>query len=94
MTDAELLAKVKTGLFGTAQGAWRDDMLLVYVDEVKEFMKDAGVPDSVILSESAVGCIMMGVSDLWNYNSGGVKFSQYFIHRVTQLTAATGSDET
>lgn len=90
MTDAELLTKVKLGLFGSASGAWRDDMLQVYVDEVREFMKDAGVPESVITSDAAVGCIMMGVSDLWNYNSGGVKFSEYFNKRVMQLAAGSG----
>ena len=92
MTDAELLTKVKTGLFGNAQGNWRDDMLSVYVGEVLEFMKDAGVSEIVATSDAAVGCIMMGVSDLWNYNSGGVKFSDYFIKRVIQLAAVTGSD--
>ena len=78
MTDAELLTKVKLGLFGSASGTWRDDMLQV-------FMKDAGVPETVISSNAAVGCIVLGVSDLWNYNSGGVKFSDYFNKRVIQL---------
>lgn len=96
MTDAELLTKVKTGLFGNAQGAWRDDMLQVYIDEVREFMKDAGVSETVVSSEAAIGCIVMGVSDLWNYNSGGVKFSDYFQKRVIQLAVRvkTESDST
>lgn len=85
MTDAELLAKVKLGLFGSASGTWRDDMLQVFIDEVREFMKDAGVSETIISSDAAIGCIVLGVSDLWNYNSGGVKFSDYFQKRVIQL---------
>ena len=85
MTDAELLTKVKLGLFGSASGTWRDDMLQVFIDEVRAFMKDAGVPETVISSNAAVGCIVLGVSDLWNYNSSGVKFSDYFNKRVIQL---------
>lgn len=89
MTDAELLEKVKVGLFGHSNGGtWRDGMLTVYMGEVKAFMLDAGVPDDVIHSEASVGCIMMGVNDLWNYQGGAVKFSPYFEKRVIQL--ATG----
>lgn len=94
MTDAELLVKVKTGLFGSAVGTWRDDMMQVYIDEVKAFMRDAGVPEDVILNDASVGCIMMGVSDLWNYQSGDVKFSQYFQQRVIQLATRSGGEAT
>lgn len=90
MTDAELLAKVKISLFGSVAGAWRDDMLLNYIAEVKAFMADAGVPASVIESEAAVGVIVTGVNDLWNYSSGGVKLSPYFIQRVIQMSAGPG----
>ena len=95
MTDAELLRKVKIGLFGSDAGEWRDEMLQVFVDEVKNFMKDAGVSESVINSDASVGCIMLGVNDLWNYSSGGVKLSDYFKKRVIQLACIGGdSDET
>lgn len=87
MTDAELTSKVKIMMFGSDQGNWRDDMINGYIAEVKEYMLDAGVPDAVLHSEKALGCIVMGVNDLWNYTSGGVKFSQYFDRRVTQLAS-------
>ena len=90
MTDAELLNKVKIGLFGSASGNWRDEILQVYIDEVKAFMLDAGVPKAVIDSEASVGCILTGVNDLWNYSSGGVKFSEYFRQRVIQLSCGDG----
>ena len=91
MTDAELLIKVKTAIFGSASGEWRDATLQVYIDEVKAFMKDAGVSENVINSEASVGCIVMGVNDLWNYASGGVKLYDYFKMRVTQLAMGGGN---
>lgn len=95
MADAKMAAytvldKVKIGLFGTTEGAWRDEMLRVYIDEVAAFMRDAGVPDHVIQSDVAYGCILMGVNDLWNYQGGSVKFSKYFEQRVIQLATGNG----
>lgn len=87
MTDAELLSKVKIGMFGTDQGAWRDAVLLGHIAEVKDYMLEAGVPESILNSEKAVGCITIGVSDLWNYTSGGVRLSEYFDRRVIQLAS-------
>lgn len=92
MTDNEILNKVKTSLFGTATGSFRDDLLRIYINEVKDFMKNAGVSNDVIMSEKSVGVIALGVNDLWNYQAGGVKLSQYFIQRVIQL--ADESEET
>lgn len=83
MTDAELLAKIKNGLGIT--GTYQDATLTVYVDEVKAFMLSAGVKASVINSPAAVGCIMRGVADLWNYGSGNASLSQYFTQRLIQL---------
>ena len=87
MTDAEMLNQVKIGLFGTADGNWRDAMLMVFINEIKAFMLDAGVPEEKIMSDASVGCFLMGVNDLWNYQSGGAKFSKYFEQRVTQLAS-------
>ncbi len=86
MTDAQILTTVKQMLFGTDAGTFRDDLLTAYINEVKDFMRNAGVAESVISSDSAVGIIAIGVSDLWNYQAGGVKLSEYFTQRVIQLT--------
>lgn len=94
MTDAELLEKVKIGLFGTAQGTFRDELLTVYIAEVKQFMLDAGVPADTVNGEASVGCIMIGVNDIWNYSAGGTRLSEYFCQRVVQLAAGGGSSET
>lgn len=83
MTDAELLAKIKNGLGIT--GTFQDATLTVYVDEVKAFMRSAGVDNAVINSTASVGCIMRGVADLWNYGSGNATFSENFRMRLLQL---------
>lgn len=87
MADTTLLTKIKNGLGIT--GNYQDATLTVYVDEVKEFMKSAGVHQSVIDSEVSVGCIMRGVADLWNYGSGNASFSDYFRMRLIQLKSIT-----
>jgi hypothetical protein len=88
MTDAETLAKIKTGLGITSD--YQDDLLQIYIDDVKEFMRDAGVPAGVVSSAAAVGCILRGVADLWTYGSGTAHFSEYFKHRVVQLVYRSG----
>lgn len=87
MTDTELLTKIKAGLGIT--GTFQDDTLTVYIDEVKAFMRSAGVPDDVIESEKATGCIMRGVADLWNYGAGNATLSEYFRYRLLQLRVDT-----
>lgn len=88
MTNAELLTKLKSGLGIT--GTYQDDTLQVYIDEVKSFMASAGVKQSVIESEAAVGCIIRGVADLWNYGSGSANLSPYFVQRLIQLSIKQG----
>lgn len=61
---------------------YQDDTLQVYMDEVVEFIKDAGVSSANITT----GVVARGVSDLWNYGAGEGKLSEYFVQRVTQLS--------
>ncbi len=83
MAEVTLLTKVKTGLGVT--GTYQDATLQLYIDEVKAFMEDAGVPKSTIDSDASVGVIIRGVADLWNLQSGEVRFSDYFKMRLVQL---------
>lgn len=85
LTAADRLAKVKTAL-GMNGSDYQNDTLSLYISEVVEFMVGAGVQRDVAESEAAVGCIAIGVNDLWNYSSGGVRFSDYFHSRVVQLS--------
>lgn len=85
LTAAERLAKVKTAL--GIMHDFQDETLSFYIDEVLEEMKSAGVQQSVAESAAAVGCIAVGVNDLWNYSSGGVRHSPAFDRRLIQLAA-------
>jgi hypothetical protein len=78
-----MLEKVKTALGIT--GDYQNATLQIYLDEVMAFLKDAGVPDDVLESDVATGIIVRGVTDLWNYGSGGTELSPYFIKRAIQL---------
>ena len=80
---ADVLEKVKAALAIT--GTYQDATLSIYIDEVKAYMRDAGVPASVVESDSSAGVIARGVTDLWNYNGGAGKLSEYFYQRVNQL---------
>lgn len=91
MADTTLLTKIKNGLGIT--GNFQNDTLKVYIDEVKAFMKSAGVSEEVIESEVSVGCIMRGVADLWNYGAGNATLSDYFRMRLIQLKAETVETE-
>ena len=81
-----MLTKVKTALGIT--GSYQDDTIQTYIDEVLEYLKDAGVQEKAITP----GLVARGVTDLWNYGSGEGKLSTYFMQRATQL-AYIGDDE-
>lgn len=83
MADAAILKGVKNALGIT--GEYQDATLNVYIDEVMAYMVSAGVSESVINASSSVGVIARGVTDLWNYNGGAGKLSDYFYQRVSQL---------
>lgn len=91
---AELLTAVKNSL--NISGTQFDTTLQLYIDEVKEYLKSAGVAYSdecnVVGSTLAVGCISRGVADLWNYGNGDTKLSEYFYQRADQLRFVKVSD--
>lgn len=78
--EPTLLDEVKTRLAIT--GAFHDALLSAYIDDVKAYLKSAGVNAE---NTSAVGVIARGVADLWNFGSGEGKFSTIFYERVSQL---------
>lgn len=83
LTATDRLAKVKTAL--GISGDFQNDTLTFYIDEVINELVDAGVARNIAESDAAVGCIALGVNDLWNYSSGGVKHSEQFNRRLIQL---------
>lgn len=76
----DLLQEVKNRLMIT--GNFHDNLLLGYIEDVKQFLIGSGVKKSVVESEKSIGAIAKGVSDLW---LNGV-FSETFKMRVVQLT--------
>lgn len=83
-----MLEKIKTALGIT--GTYQDALLQIYIDEVINFLLDAGVSQAVLNSNAAIGVIVRGVADLWNYGSGGTDFSPYFMKRAIQLSCNKG----
>lgn len=83
-----MLEKVKANLGIT--GDFQNNTIQGYIDEVKEFLLDGGVDESIVNSESSCGIITRGVSDLWNYGSGGTELSPYFLQRAIQLSYKKG----
>ncbi len=63
-------------------GDYLDDTLNFYIEEVTDFVRNAGVKSEDI----SVGLVARGVSDLWNYGAGEGKLSDYFIQRCKQLS--------
>lgn len=90
MGTEELLIRVKSGLGIT--GNYQDDVIGIYIDEAKQYMKSAGVPKEIIDSPVSVGTIIRGVADLWNYGSGTAELSPYFKERCVQLRIQGESD--
>lgn len=92
LTAAERLQKVKVALYGTSEQNFNDEQLQFYIGEVIEELVDAGVAREIAESNAAVGCIAVGVNDLWNYSSGGVRHSDYFNKRLIQLSCRKVSE--
>lgn len=79
-----ILNDVKTNLGIT--GEFQDDTIQGWIDEIKQFLLDGGIAESIVNSIKAKGVISRGVSDLWNYGAGDGKLSLYFYQRATQLS--------
>lgn len=86
-TYTTILNDVKNALGIT--GTYQDSTIQEYIDEVKQFLLEGGVSETVVNSEIAKGIISRGVADLWNYGSGGTSLSPYFIQRAIQLSLKT-----
>ena len=63
-------------------GNYQDGTIQGWINEVIEFLADAGVKSQNITA----GLVARGVFDLWNYGAGDGKFSEYFIQRAIQLS--------
>lgn len=84
MDEKDQLKRVKEALNIT--GDFQDSALLAYIQEIKEYLLDAGVSEERVNSSAVVGVLSRGVADLWNYGSGSGTLSPYFKERVIQLS--------
>lgn len=80
MANSSMLAGVKNAL--GIQGNYLDTTLNEYINEVIDYLTEAGVKSAYITT----GIVSRGVSDLWNYGAGEGKLSEYFMQRATQLS--------
>lgn len=82
-SDIEILDKVKS-LLGMGDNTAQDDVLNELIQVVKLDMADSGVKESVIKSHNAIGTIVRGVIDNWNYGIGA-DYSKLYINGVIKL---------
>lgn len=76
---ADILEKVKSvnGITGNCH----DETLKIHIEEIKDYMIEAGISKDVLNSDMSAGAIVKGVTDLWLNGA----LSEYFYQRVTQL---------
>ncbi|MFS1511883.1 hypothetical protein VQL36_05525 [Chengkuizengella sp. SCS-71B] len=86
MANEELLNQCKIGLNLSFESTEFDSILTQKLLAVQSFMRNAGVSESKMDDPLAVSVIVMGVGDLWQIDSGEVKFSPAFNTLLTQLT--------
>lgn len=84
----DMLNTVKAALNIT--GNYQNVALQTYIDEVNEYLRAAGVPESLINVPVSAGTVARGVADLWNYGAGEGRLSPYFYERVIQLASKNG----
>ena len=83
--ELECLESIKKSNLIT--GDYLDEMILLKIKEVKNFMLFSGVDKTIVNSDVAVGTIAIGVNDLLSPQGtgGSQKLSEYFLQRVYQL---------
>lgn len=80
---SDILEEVKSRIGAT--GTYNDPAISGIIEDVKAFILDVGVPESVVESDQAVGLIARGVADMWNYGAGKGEWSEIFMMRLYQL---------
>jgi hypothetical protein len=93
MIDNELLIECKKGLGISVSSTNFDGPLLQKILTVKTYMLGAGISEEILNSDLAVGTIVVGVTDIWNIQSGTIKFSPIFYDFATQLAIKSLPDE-
>lgn len=87
ISDAVLLTAVKTARNET--GDFHNGRTTVFINEVKQYLLDAGVPAAVLETDKAVGVIAIGVDNLMEEGA----LSDYFKQRAIQLRNTPAAKE-
>lgn len=85
MAKPDFLAECKIGLGIDVDTTDLDGPVKQKIVAVQSFLKNGGVKDEVLLSDAAIGAIVVGVTDLWDLKSGEIKFSPVFYTLANQL---------
>lgn len=83
LTEEQILTKVIKALGLTE--TFHKEVIQPFYEDVKFYLFGAGIKENIIFSSASVGAFIRGVSDLWNYGTGGASLSPYFKERVIQL---------
>lgn len=92
MAEYDFLNGVKARI-GLKGNNYHDETIQAYIEDVKEYLKDAGCSDAQLASSRSAGVIARGVSDLWNNGSGNAQLSPYFKERAAQLALSREDEE-
>jgi hypothetical protein len=85
MSNIDLIYECKIGLGISIESVAFDQLLNQKIAMVKAYLLGAGVSESKLTNDLAIGVIVMGVTDLWEMQGGDVRFSPVFHTLVTQL---------
>ena len=89
MADLALVSACKKALHIPTPVTAFDDRIQQKADIVTGYMQHAGVSDTVIDSDMAIGVIALGVTDLWSLEGGVGKFSPVFHTLLAQLACVS-----
>ena len=64
---------------------YHKEIIQPYYEDALDYIRDAGVPEAIVTSSKAVGCIARYVLDTMNLNGNAVDLSPFFFRRFKQL---------
>jgi len=84
--EDDVLTKCKIGLgLSTEANEAIDGLITQKIATVKALLIQGGVAEEKLTTQSAIGVITMGVTDIWEVRAGEAHFSPAFIMLATQL---------
>lgn len=85
--DDKTLKEIKYGLGMTGNSTGADETLKQKIATVESYLIGSGISNTMMNDPLAIGCIVVGVTDIWNLKSGEIHFSPVFQMLLEQLKA-------